>query len=336
MISVIMPIYNSENSLNKSINSILKQTYDNLELILINDGSKDNSLEICREYEKKDSRVSVFTQENQGPSSARNKGLANAKGTYIAFIDSDDYIEKNTYEYMKNEIVGTDSDMVICGYRYEKNGKFHTGDVGIPDGIYEEDDCRKILLDFIYAPVGEKILPFTGLRLLRRDIIESNNFRFNENIRRTEDYLFLIDIHMKVKRISSINSNIFYTYLDNSDSITRTYLSNYYNMVLEIYEIILGKASVFEDEEYVNRIEWFLIYRTQMAILNVAYKETSMLNKIKEIKGILDHPTYQKNIKDIDISEGVKNLGVGFRFMYYRMPIIYLLYGYYKKYQKNK
>ena len=104
-ISIIVPVYNVEKYLEKCIDSILNQSYQNLEIILIDDGSTDNSGSICDEYKKKDQRVQVIHQKNQGQSSARNAGLNIAKGSYIGFVDSDDWIEQNMYEKLYKNII---------------------------------------------------------------------------------------------------------------------------------------------------------------------------------------------------------------------------------------
>ena len=98
LLSVIVPIYNAENNLEKCLDSIIDQTYKNLELILINDGSTDGSLKICNKYKKNDNRIRLFSKENNGVSSARNLGISMAKGHYITFVDADDYLDLNAYE----------------------------------------------------------------------------------------------------------------------------------------------------------------------------------------------------------------------------------------------
>lgn len=98
LVTIIVPVYNVENYLNRCLDSIIKQSYKNLDIILINDGSTDNSLKICNNYAKNDTRITVINIENSGPSICRNIGLEKAKGGYISFVDSDDYIEKNFIE----------------------------------------------------------------------------------------------------------------------------------------------------------------------------------------------------------------------------------------------
>src|SRR5699024_1725724 len=115
LVSIVVPIFNSEKYLDETISSILSQTYKNIELILVNDGSTDRSLEICTNYEKTDERVFVVNQTNQGVSAARNKGIVYAKGEYIQFVDSDDIVDPRMTEKLVNKIL-KDSDLVICGY----------------------------------------------------------------------------------------------------------------------------------------------------------------------------------------------------------------------------
>ena len=117
-VSIIVPIYNVEKYLSKCIESILSQTYKNIEIILVNDGSLDNSAQICDEYAKKDDRIIVIHKANGGVSSARNAGIDIATGKYIGFVDPDDYIENNMYELMVNKIEKYKADIAICGYDY--------------------------------------------------------------------------------------------------------------------------------------------------------------------------------------------------------------------------
>lgn len=118
MISIIIPIYNVEKYLSKCIESLVGQTYKDIEIILINDGSPDHCLSICEQYSKKDNRIIVINQENKGVSAARNAGLKIAKGEYIGFIDPDDWIAVDMYEGLHSVIKQSDVDMVICGYEY--------------------------------------------------------------------------------------------------------------------------------------------------------------------------------------------------------------------------
>ena len=103
-ISIIVPVYNTEKYLSKCLNSLIKQTYKDIEIIVVNDGSKDKSLEIAKKFAKQDNRIKVFNKENGGLSSARNFGIEKASGEYIGFVDSDDYIKENMFEILYNMI----------------------------------------------------------------------------------------------------------------------------------------------------------------------------------------------------------------------------------------
>ena len=115
-ISVIVPVYNVEKWLDRCINSILLQSFKNFELLLVNDGSTDNSIEICNNYLKSDERISVFNKKNGGLSDARNYGLSYAKGKYIVFVDSDDYIQENYLFELYHGIHDNDAEVAVCGY----------------------------------------------------------------------------------------------------------------------------------------------------------------------------------------------------------------------------
>ena len=123
IISIIVPIYNVGKYLPKCIESILNQTFKNFELILVNDGSTDNSGVVCDDYAKKDTRIKIIHKSNGGVSSARNAGLYVAKGEYIGFVDPDDYIDKNMYEKLYRLFIDNNSDIAICRFNREINGK---------------------------------------------------------------------------------------------------------------------------------------------------------------------------------------------------------------------
>ena len=123
MISVIIPIYNSEKYLSKCISSVLEQTYKDLELILVDDGSTDNSLNICNDFAERDSRIVVVHQKNAGVSAARNNGLKNAKGDFITFVDSDDYVENDWLELLFKAITEKNAEVAVCGIKLDDKQK---------------------------------------------------------------------------------------------------------------------------------------------------------------------------------------------------------------------
>jgi len=206
LISIIIPVYNVEKYLNRCIESIINQTYKNLEIILVDDGSTDNSGKICDEYALKDNRIKVIHKQNGGVSSARNKGLEVATGEYIGFVDSDDYIEKDMYELLLSTIIETKSQVVVCNWfkgtesNWIENKNFPT----------KEKLTKTEALESFYWCM------FSWNKLFNRRVIE--NIRFLESCSCGEDTLFVFNIFIKLEQIYCINLPKYY-YRINTNSI---------------------------------------------------------------------------------------------------------------------
>lgn len=201
MITIIVPVYKAEKYLRRCVDSILAQTYSDFELLLIDDGSPDNCGAICDEYAAKDSRVRVFHKENGGVSSARNLGLENAKGEWIAFVDSDDWIE---YNYLDRLIRVEHADLVIGGVRRCSSSKLIK--------FEEKQYVGPSLVTFINSNKGYRINPPWG-NLLRHSIIKEHSVFFDEKIRFGEDAIFNLQYLCLCKNVWTI-SNCGYNYWD--------------------------------------------------------------------------------------------------------------------------
>lgn len=184
LISVIVPVYNCENYLTKCLNSIVNQTYKNLQIILVNDGSKDKSGIVCDDFAKLDSRIQVYHIKNSGPSNARNLGLEKSKGEYVYFCDSDDYMNDNMLEALYNCITKHNVNMVMCGYlQHNKNNiDIHTGKESELVNINNSNQ----LIEYFFSP----ILNLSALwnKLYKRDAI--GNTRFPCDLSWGEDQVF--------------------------------------------------------------------------------------------------------------------------------------------------
>ena len=182
-ISIIVPVYNAENYLDECIHSILRQTYSNIELVLVNDGSHDNSHEICERYSQKEN-VKYLLKENGGASSARNAGLDKASGEYIMFVDADEMLVLNAVEYMVKEMIKNNSELVVCKYQsqdYEKNIRESNLRIEL---LLKEDYLREMMIP------EKNIAAFVYNRLYLTQIIMEKNIRFNQNVQVCEDTLF--------------------------------------------------------------------------------------------------------------------------------------------------
>lgn len=201
-ISIIVPLYNAEKYIEQTIEDLISQTYKNIEIIVINDGSTDNSENIVREYAKADNRIKIISIENQGPSKARNVGLDLAKGDFIRFVDADDRVPRDSMEQLIQPYMNDSGiDLVIGNYITVPEMEYFMGDK-LPSGKVEQTELIHIFLEHIktfYFGV-----PWN--KLFRRSVIEENHIRFREDINWCEDFLFNIEYFDSVK----------YAYIQNS------------------------------------------------------------------------------------------------------------------------
>ena len=211
LISIIVPIFNVDRYLDECIYSIVNQTYKNLEIILVNDGSTDESGKICSDWEKKDIRVKVIHQENQGVAEARNKGLDIAKGDYIGFIDPDDYIHSRMYEFLYNAMIDQDGDIAICQEEAFEDGKdpvkldleeYHF------DTVVSKIDVYQKLISFYPSSIT-----FVWKKLYKKEIIENRRFQKGKLI---EDAFFAVDVLPYARKIIQISDRLYYYRLRNN------------------------------------------------------------------------------------------------------------------------
>ena len=219
LISIIVPVYNVESFIEKCIQSIIHQTYSNLEIILVDDGSTDNSGKICDMWEKKDKRIKVIHKINGGLSSARNAGLAASSGKYIGFIDSDDYVDSDMYELLHEKCVQYFCDICICGHYVETS-----------DGTFieaEKNDGELILYkdnEAFFKTIKDEIRSFAWDKLYKRELFcdfEYPNLSYHEDVASTH---ILID---KAENIVQINKAK-YHYIRNDKSISHQISHNKY------------------------------------------------------------------------------------------------------------
>ena len=213
MISVIVPVYNIEKSLHVCIESIMNQTYKNFELILIDDGSFDNSGVIVDAYTRFDNRVLLIHQKNKGVSNARNVGITCASGDYICFIDSDDYIDR---EYLQAlfEAVREPSELAICGFDWICNNEIVNRTL-FGEGKQYVNKCE--LMDFL------NLVSSPWVKLFRADIIRDSRLFFPKDISYGEDLLFNLEYLNRIENICVLNEPLYHYVTDNQQSLLRRY-----------------------------------------------------------------------------------------------------------------
>ena len=217
LISVIVPIYNVEKYLDRCVDSIINQTYKNLEIILVDDDSPDNCPQMCDDYAKKDSRIKIVHKENGGLSDARNAGMKVATGEYVSFIDSDDYISLDFYETLLETIVDNDSDIVECGvvkFYEDNNFDEYSDDLKVTnydtlyalDGLINENPFKQHVWNKLYKSNIALDIPYAGGKL-------------------NEDEFWTYQIFGKAKKVTRINKTMYY-YFQRGSSI----MGNGYNI----------------------------------------------------------------------------------------------------------
>lgn len=205
-LTVIVPVYNSSKYLKKCIESILEQTYVNTEIILVNDGSTDNSIDICKEFKQIDNRIIVIDKENGGVASARNAGLEVATGSYVAFVDSDDYVEKDMYETMIEALNNNNADIVECGFNQinieenKKKSRFMRKQI-----LIGNSDC------LLQLSKSENTFNSCCNKIYRSELIGDMRFK---DWRYSEDFFFNFLLYFKCKKKVTLDK-CYYNYLIN-------------------------------------------------------------------------------------------------------------------------
>lgn len=209
MISVIVPVYNVEKYLDNCVESIVNQTYRDLEIILVDDGSPDNCPAMCDEWAKKDDRIKVIHKENGGVSTARNVGLENATGNYIGFVDSDDYLELNMYELLFNDLTVNNSDISVCStFLVSENNEIKKDSI-FETQVLNQEEAVKFL--------SYKMNNSLWNKLFKKAVLE--DCRFEEGRTFGEDHLVLLRALKKVESVSFISESLYY-YVQRSNSTT--------------------------------------------------------------------------------------------------------------------
>lgn len=215
-ISIIVPVYNVEKYVEKCIQSLINQSYKNIEIILVDDGSNDRSNKIIDEYAKVDSRILTIHQKNKGVSAARNAGLKVATGKYVGFVDPDDYVDYQMYETMLKKIELNMSDLAVCGFSKVTELSDKEEIFEIKDELLSPKKCVEDLFDF---RGGYAIKPSVWNKLFRRDKI--GDLKFDENIGISEDLKFVVQYILKCNSIVYVKQ-AFYKNLQRDGSITRS------------------------------------------------------------------------------------------------------------------
>ena len=294
MISIIVPVYNAEKYLPECIQSILSQSYQDYEAILVDDGSTDISGEICEQYTQTDNRLRVFHKSNGGVSSARNLGIAEAKGEYITFVDADDYLAPNYLLELVNE--NEDFDFVVGGATIIDNNNEY-----ICESKHNDTIIRSKAEFVSYYPELDESVVFDAPwnKLFRTLIIKKNAICFDANFYYGEDKLFVLSYLKQVESIHIIPTCSYY-YRENGEKkyfLSSQYLSGWCDKCLSAWQELYIKWSLdgmWKEPEYITRFRAHYGYHMLKNI--ICHAKIPLLEKIVLAKNVLQHSKKQGGI----------------------------------------
>lgn len=258
LISVVVPMYNTEKFIGPCLDSLLNQTYQNFEVIIVDNGSSDNSREIAGEYVSKDKKFQLTCEQTPGPSAARNKGIKMSKGYFLYFLDSDDFIDENTFETLIGVYESEEVDLVTCDgqtvfeadYLGQKNENYSA----LMSDFYNRSKFLSQVSPMTFFKYlessfyNDKFRPNTALYLFKRDLLIANEIFFNERITHYEDLVFLYDVGKFVKTIRYISNEFYYRRI-RTNSLMTNEDANYKIMLNMLFIMGLLKSEAIDSDQ---------------------------------------------------------------------------------------
>lgn len=293
-ISILIPVYNVEEFLDEAITSLLNQTFEDFEVICVNDGSKDNSLEILNDFAKKDSRITVINKENGGCGSARNRALDEANGEYIYFFDPDDYILPNALEELYKNITNNNSDMVLfkIAWFYEGQPIDYSKPLYDFDKIFPDVDFNNFTFtykDVIHHVLNSAFAPWS--KLYRKEFLDKyDDFRFDLGVA-FDDVPFHVKSILRAKSLS-FSPDYYYHYRFNPNSVNNTSSNGIDIMkIIDIVEEFIKREGYYDELKY--EFHYFVLNQVTMYMISSDSQDYFQLGKKKLLK--LD----ENNLKNI-------------------------------------
>lgn len=305
MISIIVPIYKVEKYLSKCVNSILNQTYKDLEIILVDDGSPDNCPHMCDAFAEKDSRIKVIHKQNGGLMSARQAGLRIATGEYVGFVDGDDWIEPEMYMHFYNAVEKYHPDIIVSEFYFDFGNKKNVSRQKLSKPFYNkqemiEDIYPVMLFQQPYYNFG--IYPCCWSKIYKKELLEKCLYRIPEEIKIGEDTAFTYPCLVKAHSLAYVDKPC-YHYMDSRDgSMTSSYDSDMENTILIPYHI-LKKEFEASGYHFSNSLEYYLLYLFEFVIRNEAIALNHKSKKQVE-------ETFKRLICDNQLCESLKNIKI--------------------------
>lgn len=263
LVSIIVPVYKVEKYLKRCVDSLTNQTLSDIEIILVDDGSPDNSGKICDSLQEKDCRIKVIHKSNGGLSSARNAGVKIAQGQYIGFVDSDDDVTLDMYEKMYSVAKRENVDFVMSDYqRICADGRCYLKTLDIPSGLYEKKQMRRIIFPNLIMGENIEYGPLLSVWhcLYRMDFLRQNNLYFDEKVRWSEDNIFSAIAGYCCERFYYMKGEGLYHYYQNEGTITTSYRSGAWKVYCTMNEHLHNFFDPIKDFDFSRQLKLHMIY----------------------------------------------------------------------------
>lgn len=281
IVSIVVPIYKVEQYLPRCIESIKRQTLTDIEIILVDDGSPDNSPRMCDEYAKEDKRIRVVHKKNGGLSSARNAGLAIAKGKYVGFVDADDSIKASMYEELLEVIQREKVDFVMADYtRILSDGTSYSKSASIRGGRYDKKNLQSEIFPALIMGKDIEYGPLLSVWhcLYNTDFLKNNNIWFDEEVRWSEDNIFSAIVGYCADSFYYLKDHALYNYYQNEGTITTSYRPgawDVYCVMNKHLEAYFGKSLIYD---FSQQLKWHMLYYSCVCI-GQAFSENRGIRK---------------------------------------------------------
>lgn len=260
MISIVIPVYNAEKYIENCVKRIIAQKDIEFELILIDDGSKDNSLKICQEIAKQDNRIQVYTQSNMGVSEARNHGVRKSKGDYIYFMDADDFLVENALKIITECLQKEEIDLFMFDYKKIRSEKEIENNISIQE--LHKENRETALEKMVVGNVGG----FVWNKIYKRTIIEENDLIFDTKLNICEDLDFNIRYIMLCHKIASIDAKLYMYYQSNDSSYNKKDNMKWFSIKELIPKIESYETNTEISKKVIENLKYEMLYSSCLAI----------------------------------------------------------------------
>lgn len=329
-LSVVIPVYNVEDYLSQCLASILQQTYRNLEIIIVDDGSTDNSLQICEGFAAKDSRVTVIQQLNGGVSMARNTGIAAATGDYITFVDSDDWLENEMYEKMVEQLKKSPGlDMVMCDSTlFTKDSEIKSTDF-IREGYYSKSQIVLELYPVLLVTEDFGKIPIVSVCncLMKRSNIIEHHILFDPDLRYSEDYLFMADVMIHTTSFYYLKGAHYYHYRQYDESRSKKLQPDWWSNLLDLNKKLKDLLADSKEFDFSRQLKLQMIHSAlflSSAIFN--NKGLRLSEKLDLLRKLFKEPQLETAFSNLDLDKQTLPLKVVLYLIKKKMALSYLMY----------